>query len=278
MFLLKQILPAVIIAVMVAAGWCGIAVLWKKESARVPLESLGIGTGYFVGHLFVTGWMVFPPKDTTNWLPFFAAAIAIVSGFCRVLALRTSLRLLFLFLISALALRLLLKPRFEYGWLPSEGYVWISLLAATVVLVAVILESVASVSVRPIELPLLLLILSAGCFAVLILSGSMLLSQFAAVLGGAVFGILALTAGKITPGLGTIPVFSLLLIALLVSGCSFAELPASCAILIALAPAMALLPVAKLSLPVVPVRALLVSVPILVALFLAFHSSPPLSY
>lgn len=278
MFLLKQILPAVIIAVMVAAGWCGIAVLWKKESTRVLLESLGVGTGYFLGHLFVTGWVVFPPKDTTNWLPFFAVATAIVSALCRVLALRTSLRLLFLFLTSAFALRLLLKPRFEYGWSPSEGYLWISLLAATVVLIAFILEAVASISVRPIELPLLLLILSAGCFAVLILSGSMLLSQFAAILGGAVFGILALIAGKINPGLGAIPVFALLLITLLVSGCSFAELPASCAILIALAPAMALLPVARLSLPTVPVRALLVSVPILVALFLAFHSSPPLSY
>ena len=277
MFLLKQILPAVIIAVMVAAGWCGIAVLWKKESARVPLESLGIGTGYFVGHLFVTGWMVFPPKDTTNWLPFFAVATAIVSGVCRMLALRTSLRLLVLFLISTLALRLLLKPRFEYGWLPFEGYVWISLLAATVVLVAVILDAVVSVSIQPIELPLLLLLLSAGSFAVLILSGSLLLSQFAAILGGAVFGILALIAGKINPGLGTIPVFALLLVNLLVSGCSFAELPASCAILIALAPAMALLPVARLSVPAVPVRAVLVSVPILVALFLAFHSSPPLS-
>ena len=278
MFLLKQILPAVIIAVMVAAGWCGIAVLWRKESARGLLESLAVGTGYFVGHLFVTGWVIFPPKDTTNWLPFFAVATAIVSGFCRALALRKSLRFLFLFLTSVLALRLLLKPRFEYGWLPSEGYVWVSLLATTVILVTVILEAVATVSVRPIELPLLLLILSAGCFAALILSGSVLLSQFAAILGGAVFGLLALVAGKIKPGLGTIPVFALLLITLLVSGCSFAELPASCAILIALAPAMALLPVGRLSLPAVPVRALLVSVPILVALFLAFHSSPPLSY
>src|SRR5262245_60911075 len=133
MFLLQQILPAAIISLMVAAGWCTLALFWKKESARLLLESLGMGTGYFVGHLFVTGWGIFPPKDTTNWLPFFAVVTAIVSAFCLVLALRRSVRLLFLFLISALAMRLLLKPRFEYGWLPSEGYVWIGLLATTVI-------------------------------------------------------------------------------------------------------------------------------------------------
>jgi hypothetical protein len=48
--------------------------------------------------------------------------------------------------------------------------------------------------------------------------------------------------------------------------------------LMAFAPVLALIPIRMLTLPAFPVRAALVSVPILVALVLAFRSSPPLSY
>lgn len=74
MFLLKQILPAAVMAMMVAAGVCGFALCWGKERARGALGPLAIGLAYLSGHLVITGWVPFPPTDTTNWLPYFALA------------------------------------------------------------------------------------------------------------------------------------------------------------------------------------------------------------
>jgi hypothetical protein len=146
------------------------------------------------------------------------------------------------------------------------------------VLLDIILDMLVRRSATAIEVPAFLLIICAGTFGALMLSGSVLLGQFAAVLGAAVLGSLVLTARKAALGRRIVPVFTLLLVALLLSGYFFAELPASSAALIAFAPALALLPIRMLALPAFLVRAALVSVPILVALFLAFRSSPALSY
>jgi hypothetical protein len=107
----------------------------------------------------------------------------------------------------------------------------------------------------------------------------MLLGQFAAVLGAAVFGSLVFIARKVAFGRGIVPVFSLLVGALVVGGYFFAELPATSAVLLAFAPILALIPVGMPSkLLAFGIRAALVSVPVALALVLAFRSSPPLSY
>ena len=278
MFLLKQILPAAIIPMMVAAGVCGFAFFRGTERMRIALDPLAVGVAYFVGHLFVAGWVAFPPADTTNWLPAFALVTAVLSAFCGAVTRKAWVRGLILFLVSAGALRLLLKPKFEYGWSLTEGYVWVAFLAAAMVLVTIILEALVRRSERAVEMPALLLIICAGTFGALILSGSMLLGQFTVVLGAALLGNLVFTARKVNLGRGIVPVFSLLLVTLLLSGYFFAELPATSAALIAFAPVLALIPIRRLALPAFPVRAALVSVPVLVALVLAFRSSPPLSY
>jgi hypothetical protein len=181
--------------------------------------------------------------------------------------------------VFAGALRLLLKPKFQFGWSLTEGYTWVACLAAAMVLVAIILDALARRPAMALEIPAFLLIICAGTFGALMLSGSVLLGQFAAVLGAAVFGSLVFAARKVALGRGIVPVFSLLLVTLLLSGYFFAELPASSAALIAFAPAIALVPIRMPSkLIAFGIRAALVSVPILVALVLAFRSSPPLSY
>src|SRR5207237_3427349 len=105
-------------------------------------------------------------------------------------------------------------------------------------------------------------------------SWSMLLGQFAAVLGAAVFGCLVLITRRVAFARGIVPVFSLLLVTLLLSGYFFAELPAASAALIAFAPVLALIPTRMSTLRGFGVRAALVSVPILAALVVAFRSSP----
>jgi hypothetical protein len=278
MFLLKQILPAAIMAMMVAAGFCGFALYWGKERARGALGPLAIGLAYLSGHLVIMGWAPFPPADTTNWLPYFALAAAVLGASCGLLAIRAWARVLIFAVVSGGALQLLLKPKFQYGWSLGEGWLWVVCLVCALVLLAVILDALARRTATAVEMPAFLLIVSAGTSGGLMLSGSMLLGQFAAVLAAALLGTLVFTIRKVNLGRGIVPVFSLLLVALLLSGYFFAELPASSAALMAFAPVLALIPIRMLTLPAFPVRAALVSVPILVALVLAFRSSPPLSY
>lgn len=264
---------------MVAAGLCGLTLYWGKDRARGALGPFAIGLAYLSGHFVITGWGTFPPADTTNWLPYFALVGAVQGASCALVATKVWARVLIFALVSAGALRLLLKPKFQYGWSLGEGWLWVGCLVCGFVLLAVILDALVRRTGTATEMPAFLLITCAGTFGALMLSGSILLGQFAAVLGAAVFGSLVFTVGRIALGRGIVPVFSLLLGALLVSGCFFAELPLTCAVLLAFSPAFALVPIGRPGkLLAFGIRSVLVSAPILVALVLAFRSSPPLDY
>ncbi len=276
MLLLEQILPAVIVALVVVAAICGVA-LFAGESARNALGPLAIGTGYFAGHVFVTGWAPFPPTDTTNWLPYFAAAGAVLGAFCAMLEIRAWMRALIFGLVSAGALRLLLKPKFSYGWSLPEGCLWVIALAVAMVLLAAVIDLLVRRSATVIETPAFLLIVCGGTFGALLLSSSILLGQLAAILGAAIFGSLVFTMRKVDLGRGIVPLFSLLLSALVVSGHFFAELPITSALLLAFAPVAALIPVRLPGkLLTSALRMALVSVPVGIAVFWAFRSSPSL--
>jgi hypothetical protein len=277
MFLLKQILPAAIMAMMMTAGMCGLALFLAKEGARVVIAPLAIGLAYLAGHLLVAGWTPFPPADTTNWLPYFALASAVLGASCALLPTKAWARVLIFALVCAGALRLLLKPKFQYGWSLGEGWLWIVCLVAGIALLAVALDVLTRRSATAAEIPAILVITCAGTFGALMLSGSILLAQFAAVLGAAVFGSLVFSAKRIGLGRGIVPLFSLLLGTMLISGYFFAELPAVSAILLGFAPLAALIPL-RISnkLLTFGIRAGLASTPVLVALLLAFRSSPPL--
>jgi hypothetical protein len=313
MLLLKQILPAAVIAMMVSAGVCGFALYWRNARGRSALGPLAVGIAYFAGHLFLAGWAPFPPTDTTNWLPYFALAAAVPGAFLslssshpkgpvsarpgreesrpseteerrenlsgRALKPPAWARVLIFGVVSASALRLLLRPKFQYGWSPTEGCIWVACLAGAIVLLAIILDALGRRSATAVEMPAFFLIICTGIFGAMMLSGSMLLGQFAAVLGAAVFGSMVFTARKVAFAQGIVPVFSLLVGALVVSGYFFAELPAISGVLLAFAPILALIPIGMSSkLLVSGIRTALVSVPVAAALVWSFRSSPSLSY
>jgi hypothetical protein len=293
MFLLKQILPAALLALLVAAGICGFALFLGKERARSVLAPLAVGIAYFAGHCFIAGWAKFPPADTTNWLPYFAMAAAVFGALCALLregrasarpgreesrpSKISYLRVVLFALVSAGALRLLLKPKFQYGWSLSQAWVWVAGLVLATVLLATILEALARRPETAVELPVFLAVICAGTFGALMLSGSMLLGQFAAVLAGAILGSMVFAARKVALGPGIVPVYSLLVAALLMSGYFFADLPATSAVLLAIAPIFALSPIGRPSkLLGLGIRTALVSIPVIIALIMAFHASPPL--
>ena len=211
MSLLQQILPAAIVAVMVAAGVCGFALFWRNERVRGAIGPLALGVAYLVGHVMIAGWTSFPPADTTNWLPYFALAAAVLGALCALLPITGWARVVIFVLVATGALRLLLKPKFQYGWSPGEGWAWVAGLACAIVLLAIVLDALARRPATALEMPVFLLIVSAGTSGALMLSGSMLLGQFAAALAAAVFGCHVFAVRKVALGRGIVPVFSLLM-------------------------------------------------------------------
>jgi hypothetical protein len=111
------------------------------------------------------------------------------------------------------------------------------------------------------------------------LSGSLLLGQFAGLLGASIFGWLILLLRNRGSDESIVLPFSLLEGALLVSGYFFASLPALSALFLALAPAPALLPVrSPNSLLTGGIRAGFFVLCVAAAIALAYFSSPPLDY
>ena len=250
MFLLQQILPAAIVAILVAAGISGLALFWVTERGRITLSPVAIGVGYFVGHLFAAGWVGFPPKDTTNWLPFFALGSAVLSGSAGFSSsFRLWLRMLILALLTLGALRLLLNPKFQFGWSVSEGFAWVTGLLMLTLGMAYILDLLARRQAMAGEMLAFFLLICGGTFAALMISGSIFLGQCAAVLGAAVAGTCMLFAKNTVAARSAIPLFSLLLVSLLVSGYFFADLPVVTASLIMAAPLFGLIPIRMPALP-----------------------------
>jgi hypothetical protein len=279
MSLLYQILPAVIVALLAATGVCAVGLGWPRRGATVVLAPCASGFGYACGHFMATGWTAFPPVDTTNWLPYLALAAALLGIVHETSSLPAWLRLLAFALFSAGAVSLLLRPKLQSDWAGGQGLLWVGCLAVGMVALGVVCDGLCRYSPAPIATPVFLLIPCGGAAIALMLSGSMLLGQLAAVLAAAVAGSFILTLRHVTVGKGVAPVFATLLSALVVSGYFFAELPAQSALLLAIAPALALVRTGKLPvLWAVAVRAGLVAAVVVIALITAFLASPPLEY
>jgi hypothetical protein len=279
MFLLKQFLPAVAVAAVVAAIITAFAFALRAKGARArrALAAFALGTGYFSGHVFITGWTPFPPTDTTNWLPYFALFAAAIGSLSYLLSSRFA-RIAVLGFICVGAMRLLLAPKFQYGWSAEQGWLWVGGLGCVAVLQALSLEAIARRSLIALELPLLLIIVSAGIAGALMLSGSLLLGQFGAVLLAAVLGSLVFTWRGGIGGDGAAAVLSVVGVALLASGYFFAELPVLSAVLLAAAPVVPLIPIGIPS-PrwAAAVRVAVVVAAVSGAILAAYCSSPPWS-
>ena len=280
MSLLHQILPAVIVALLVAAGVCAVGVGWPGRGATVlVLVPCAAACGYICGHLMTTGVTAFPPVDTINWLPYFALAAAVLGIIQEILSPPAWIRLLAFALFSAGTMSLLLSPRLQREWTFGQGLLWVGCLAVGMVALGLVCDALCRNSSAPITTPAFLLLPCAGAAVALMLSGSILLGQLAAIFAAAVFGSVIPGLRRVAIGKGIAPVFATLLSALLASGCFFADLPAQSALLLAVAPALGLVRTGKLpALWAVAVRAGLVAAAVLIALVTAFLASPPLDY
>ena len=277
---LKQKVPLAALAAAVAAVLLFFFARWRKTASRCA-AAIAIGAGYVAGHVFAVGWSPFPPRHATHWL-FWFAVIGVVAAAADVLVRpKGTVRFVAWAIICTIACRLILQPKFSYAWSAAEGWLRVFAIALAIVVLTFCLDlvdrrpfgtmtlfSVTTVSLRRYKRRIDSL-------------RSLLLGQLTCILsaiGAACFLVIIAVTAPFHPS-GTAAPLSLVCAGLWLSGSFYAELPAASVLLLALAPALALLPVGKASHSqsrVLAYRIAFVAVPVAIAVVLALHASPPL--
>lgn len=282
MQLLKQMLPSAALAAVVAAALLFVFARWWKGASRFA-GAVAIGAGYVTGHVLAAGWSPFPPRHATHWL-FWLAVTGVIAAVADALVRpKRTVRLVIWAIICTIACRLILQPKFSYAWSGGEGWLRVFAIALGVVALTCCLDLVERRPFGAVTLFSVATVLCGGACVALILSGSLLLGQLAGILGGvaaACFLLIIAVRAAFHPS-GTAAPLSLVGAGLGLSGFFYAELPAASALLLALAPCLALLPVGKeihSQSRVLAYRIAFIAVPVAIAVVLALHASPPLDY
>jgi len=275
-------LPSAAVGAEVAGALLFIFARWWKSAGRCA-GAITIGAGYVAGHVLTASWPPFPPRSATHWLCWFAVIGIIAAVVDALVRPKETVRLVLWAIICTIVSRLILQPKFSYAWSAAEGWVWVFAIALGVVALTCCLDLVER---RPFGIATLFslgAILCGGTCIALMLSGSFLLGQLACILiaiaGTGSLLIIAMPA-PFRPSGAAAPL-SLICAGLWVSGFFYAELPAASAVLLIIAPALALLPLGKKSdsqSPVVAYHLALVALPVALAIALALRAAPSLDY
>jgi len=282
MQLLKQMVPSAALAAAVAAVLLIVFARWRKTANRCA-GAIAIGAGYVAGHVLAAGWSPFPPRHATHWLFWFAVIGVIAAAADALVRPKGTVRFVAWAIICTIACRLILQPKFSYAWSAAEGWLRVVAIALGIVVLTFCLDLVDRSPFGTATLFSVTTVLCGGTSVALILSGSLLLGQLACILSTTVatcFLLIIAVRASFHPSGAAAPL-SLVCAGLLLSGFFYAELPTASALLLALAPTMALLPVGKKSHSqsrALAYRAALVAVPVAIAVVLALHASPPLDY
>jgi hypothetical protein len=281
MQLLKQMLPSAALAAAVAAALLFVFACWWKSASRCA-GAIAIGAGYVAGHVLAAGWSPLPPRHAIHWLFWFAVIGVIAAAADAFVRPKGTVRLVTWAIICTIACRLILQPKSSYGWSTAEGWLRVLAIALGVVVLTCCLDLVERRPFGTATLFSVTTVLCGGACVALILSGSLLLGQLACILTAIAATCFLIIAGTASfhPSGAAAPL-SLVSAGLWLSGFFYAELPAASALLLALAPAMALLLVGKESHSqwrLVAYRTAFVAIPVAIAVVLAFHASLPLDY
>ena len=280
MQLLRQMLPSAALAAAVAMTILFVFARWWKSASRCA-GAIAIGAGYIAGHVLAAGWSPFPPRSATHWLFWFAVIGIIAAVVDALVRPKGTVRLVIWAIVCTTACRLILQPKFSYAWSAAEGWLWVFAIALGVVALTCGLDLIERRPVGPATLFSITTVLGAGTCLTLMLSGSLLLGRLACILtaiAAACFLLIIVLPAPFHPSGAAAPL-SLICAGLWLSGFFYAELPAASAVLLAIAPALALLPRGGKSHSrwlELACRTGFVAVPVVVGVLLAFHASPPL--
>lgn len=282
MQLLKQMLPSAALGAAVAGALLFIFARWWKKAGGCA-GAIAVGAGYVAGHVLAAGWSPLPPRHATQWLFWFAVIGMITAVTDALVRPKGMVRFVTWAVICTIACRLILQPKFSYVWSAAEGWLRVIAIVFGVVVLSCCLDLIEHKPFGTATLFSVTTVLCGGACLALVLSGSLLLGQLACILtaiAAAGFLLIMAVPAHFHPSAAVAP-FSLVCAGLLLSGFFYAELPAASAMLLALAPAIALLPVSKKSHSqsrVLIYRLAFVSLPVAIAVVLALHASPPFDY
>jgi hypothetical protein len=282
MQLFKQMLPSAALAAGVAGALLFVLPHWGRI-ARRSAGAIAVGAGYIAGHVLTAGWAPFPPRSATHWLSWFAVIgviTAVVDAFVRP---KGMVRLVIWTIICVIVCRLILQPKFSYAWSALTGWLWVFVIALSVVALTCCVDLVERRPVGPATLFSIMTVLDAGTCLALMLSGSLLLGRLACILAAIAAACFLLTIVRPAPfqSSGAAVPFSLISAGLWVSGLFYSELPVASAVFLGIAPVLALFPRREKSLPRwlgLACRAGFVALAAAVAVLFAFRASPPLEY
>ena len=281
MFLLQQVLPGLLVAALLS-GMISFAVrLWRANDWG---DGVALAMGYAGGHAVAIGWPAFPASEATQWLPYVALATMLVGVLDALFRPPGMLRVLVWICYCAGLLRLLLGPKFQYGWSLLQGVFWIAGLTLGMLILASFLDAAVRRD-KSISSSLILTIVACGTAVVLMLSGSALLGQITMVLVAALGAILVVTFlfRKSMEGRAIVPVAVAMLASLWLTGFFYAEVPSASALLLAAAllPGCLFISLSDsraFSWKPILLRAGVVLALVAISVVIAFRSSPPLEY
>jgi hypothetical protein len=217
------------LAVLIASAvWFGV---FRKHPR---LRAIGIGLifagGLFWAYLLAFGGFAFPPRESGQWIPYLAGAVAIVGCLQGTRLVRH---------VSNLVLSLGTALIFFWSQISGNSLAFVWVVAVTIVLFVstILLPQVIEDRCSGAELSLGLA-LSAGAGGIVIfLGGSAVLGQVSGSMG-AILGVIAVLAFFFNTTVGRVlPLVYLFIFgSLLLTGCLFAQLPWLTAVLLWIAP------------------------------------------
>lgn len=274
----------VLLGVLLPALLCGVSLLLLGRLGEDRRRSMGLATaiglaaGYGAGQWIIIGWPDFPPIDVTHWLPYFAIAAAIIgireSVWDSSAPLRWGIRALFCLAV----VWLLLRPFLQNQWTAFQGALWLFGLGAFSLLLFWLLERLSE-GTPSVAQPLVLIILASASSIVLVLSYSASLGQLAGCLAAALgaMTVLSFLISGVRLAPGGVPVVTALLTGLWVCGYFYASIPASSGLLLGASPAAdwigLRLSQQRPGWQSALIRAVAVSIPCVLAVWLAYQAS-----
>lgn len=213
------------------------------------LVAAALGIGYIIGHIALEGKPNFIPKESIHWLVYFTLLAILTSTYwdsSRWINHITQL-------IYSIAIpRLLLDSYFRYTWEPINAVIWwICLTIGIYIFWNVVLQSFSTLPSGA-SVPFVYLGISGGTALITALSGTIVIALHAGIIAAlfAAIWILAIIlkrrvelAGEFSMQVfpnSVSPVVTFLFVGVWINGYFYAEVPSVSAILLLLAPTLAL--------------------------------------
>ena len=217
------------LAVLIASAVC-FGVFRKHPRLRAIGIGLIFAGGIIWAYLLAFGGFAFPPRESGQWIPYLAGAVALVGCLQGSRLVRQ---------VSNLVLSLGTALIFFWSQISGNPLALVWVIAVTMVLFvsAILLQQVIEDRCSGAELSLGLALSSGAGGIVIFLGGSAVLGQVSGSMG-AILGVIAILAFFFNAAVGRVLplVYIFIFGSLLLSGCLFAQLPWLTAVLLWIAP------------------------------------------